>query len=424
MRRSRTILGMVGALALTALLVALAGAAPPAQGDAARGRVLAAAAGCWSCHGQNLAGYRDGGPVEQPDSAPFGQSFSGSFGLITAKNITPDRDTGIGGWTDAEVERALREGQTNDGRQLHPLMPYANYAGLAAQDMRDLLAYLRSAPTVKNPVPPTQLNGPVPPAPPARAVPPLAPASGVSRGEYLVINVAGCGDCHTPSNAMGAPDLTKHLAGNLIPTARGLQVASNITPDQKTGIGAWTEAQIATLLKTGERPAGQARVSGLMAEFVGVGHPAFQGFGASQLSDQDRLAIAQYLKSIPPVENAPLLPPGQAQPTVAPATAPTVVPTVLPTVVPTTAPPIAPTARPAQPTAAPTTAPTTAPTKAPTKAAAAQPTATAQPPVATKAAPKTMPPTGEFPVPLAEFLGGMGALAGILGVAWHRARMR
>lgn len=415
MRRLWTLLCPLSAVALAALVTTLAMAAPPHQADATRGRVLAAAAGCWSCHGQNLAGYKDGAPVEQPDSAPFGQSFSGSFGVITAKNLTPDRDTGLGGWSDADIERALREGISRDGHQLHPLMPYANYAGLAAQDIQDIIAYLRSAPPVKNAVPPTRLNGPVPPAPPAGGFPPAPPPAGVARGEYLVVNVAGCGDCHTPSNAVGAPDRTRMLAGNVIPTTRGFQLAPNITPDQKTGIGAWSEAQTATFLKSGERPGGKPRAAGLMAESIGVGHKAFQGFGLSQLSDEDRLAIAQYLKQIPPVENVPLPPigvtparptPGPPFPTATPTPLPTRTPTAAPTVTPTTVATAQATPRKGQPTT---------PARAQSPVAA---TATA------KASPQAMPPTGDLPVPLAELLGGVGALAGILGVAWHRLRMK
>lgn len=415
MRRLRTLLCLMGAVALAALVARLAMAAPPGQADAARGRILVSAAGCWSCHGQNLAGYKDGAPVEQPDSAPFGQSFSGSFGVITAKNLTPDRDTGLGGWSDAEIERALREGTSRDGHQLHPLMPFANYRGLAAQDVQDIIAYLRSVPAVKNAVPPTRLSGPVPPAPPGGGFPPAAPTSGVARGEYLVVNVAGCGDCHTSSNAVGAPDRTKMLAGNVIPTTRGLQLAPNITPDQKTGLGAWSEAQIATFLKTGERPGGRPRAAGLMAEAIGVGHKAFQGFGLSQLSDEDHRAIAQYLKMIPPVENVPLPPlgvtparptPGPLLPTLTATPLPTRTPTPAPTATSTTVPTAQATSRRGQPTT---------PARAQSPLAA---TATA------KASPKAMPPTGELPIPLAELVGGLGAMAGILGVAWHRLRMK
>ena len=331
MRLLRQVWMVPVALAVFLGLSLSAQAGPPAQGDANRGKYLVNAAGCWSCHGQNMAGYQDGRAGSQPDSAPYGQAFRGPFGFIPAKNLTSDPETGLGNWSDADIEQALRAGKGKFGRQLHPIMPYPNFAGMAEQDVKDLIAYLRSLPPVKNPVPATRLNGAVPPGPPVRGFPPTAPTSGVGRGEYLVLNVAGCGDCHTPSDAQGAPDRGKWLAGNAVPGEQGFQIAPNITSDAKTGIGNWSEAQIAQVLKTGERP-GRPPVTGLMAEVVGIGHPAYQGFGFSQLTDTDRLAIAQYLKSIPAVENVPQVPGGagqapapaqpQAQPTAAPTQAP------------------------------------------------------------------------------------------------------
>lgn len=390
-------------------------AAPSSQGDAQRGKYLSNTAGCWACHGQNLAGYKDGGALEQPESAPFGQSFNGPFGVIPTKNLTSDKETGLGGWTDAEIEQALRAGKSKDGRQLHPIMPYANYAGMADQDMKDLIAYLRSVPAVKNAVPPTKLNGPVPPAPPGRGFPNTAPTSGPVRGEYLVMNVAGCGDCHTPSTPQGAPDRAKMLAGNVIPTAKGVQIAPNLTPDEKTGIGKWTEAQIALTLKTGERP-GRSPVGGLMAEVIGIGHPAFQGFGFSQMTELDRLAIAQYLKTLQPVENVPVAPPpaqppAQAQPTAAPTTAAQPTAAAQPT---TAAQPTA-----AAPAATATTVPTTA---APASTPAASGTATM--PTTGASAPQTMPATGALPIPLAESLAGLGAVLGFAVIGWRRAKMK
>ena len=460
----RVKLGVLFVLAL-ALLVGwqayATSAAPPGQaGDAARGKYVANIAGCWGCHGQNLAGYRDGGAQEQPESAPYGQAFGGPFGLVTAKNLTPDQETGIGKWSDADIEKALREGKTPEGEQLYPIMPYPNLAGLSDQDMRDLIAYLRSVPAVKNEVPENQLNGPVPPAPPARPYPQTAPTTGTARGEYLVLNVAGCGDCHTTTGPTGAPDRTKFLAGNAVPTSKGYQLAWNLTPDQKTGLGSWTAQQVATELKTGNRPY-KGPVTGLMAEVVGVGHPAFQGFGYSQMTDADALAIGQYLKTIPPVDHMPAPPPGAklapmgqatplaaqvtaappgagnppaaqattappqpttapAQPTAAPATATTAAPATATTAPPATATTGAPATATTAPAAQPTTAPAAQATAAPTgQAAGGQPAATATAP----AVPQTMPVTGDLPTTLTELVMGLGALLGILGVAWHRFRM-
>ncbi|MFN8473447.1 MAG: cytochrome c [Anaerolineae bacterium] len=424
----RAKLGVLFALAL-ALLVGWqaysAAAAPTGQsGDAMRGKYLVNVAGCWGCHGQNLAGYREGGAQEQPESAPYGQAFGGPFGLVTAKNLTPDQETGLGKWSDADIEKALREGKTPEGEQLYPIMPYANYAGLSDQDMRDLIAYLRSVPAVSNAVPENKLNGPVPPAPPARPYPQTAPTTGTARGEYLVLNVAGCGDCHTTTGANGAPDRTKFLAGNAVPTSKGYQLAWNLTPDQKTGLGSWTAQQIATELKTGQRP-NKGPVTGLMAEVVGVGHPAFEGFGFSQMNDPDALAIGQYLKTIPPVENVPAPPPGAplapvsnvaaAQATAAPTAQATI---NKPAVAATAVAAGAQSGAAAQPAATATTAPQPAATTA--AAAAVEPAATATAPPA----PQTMPVTGDLPTAMTEVVLGLGAALGILGVAWHRFRMR
>ncbi|MFN8496766.1 MAG: cytochrome c [Anaerolineae bacterium] len=411
-------------------------AAPMGQaGDPARGKYLVNVAGCWGCHGQNLAGYREGGAQEQPESAPYGQAFGGPFGLVTAKNLTPDGETGIGKWSDADIEKALREGKTPEGEQLYPIMPYANYAGLSDQDMRDLIAYLRSVPAVKNTVPENKLNGPVPPAPPARPYPQTAPPAGTARGEYLVLNVAGCGDCHTTTGANGAPDRAKFLAGNAVPTAKGYQLAWNLTPDQKTGLGSWTAQQIATALHSGQRP-NRGPVGGLMAEVVGVGHPEFQGFGFSQMTDADTLAIAQYLKTIPPVENMPAPPPGGklaplGQTAAAPAAQATAAPSAQATV---SRPALAATAvaagaqAAAQP-AATATVPSATPATNSAGAAtpATQPTTTAAvaaPPAATPVTPQTMPVTGDLPTAMTELILGLGAALGVLGVAWHRFRMR
>ena len=456
----RVKLGVLFVLAL-ALLVGwqayTTAAAPPGQaGDAARGKTIANIAGCWGCHGQNLAGYRDGGPQEQPESAPYGEAFGGPFGLVTAKNLTPDQETGIGKWSDTDIEKALREGKTPDGEQLYPIMPYPNLAGLSDQDMHDLIAYLRSVPAVKNAVPENKLNGPVPPPPPARPYPQTAPTTGTARGEYLVLNVAGCGDCHTTTGPTGAPDRTKFLAGNAVPTSKGYQLAWNLTPDQKTGLGSWTAQQVATELKTGNRP-NKGPVSGLMAEVVGVGNPAFQGFGYSQMTDADALAIGQYLKTIPPVEHMPAPPPGaaiapmgQATPLVAQVTAappgagnpPAAQATTAPAASATAAPAASATTAPAAsattaPAATATTAPAATATTAPAATATTAPAATSQvsptgqaaggQPAATAtlpAVPQTMPVTGDLPTTMTELVMGLGALLGVFGVAWRRFRMR
>ncbi|MFQ5854321.1 MAG: c-type cytochrome [Anaerolineae bacterium] len=127
--------------------------------------------------------------------------------------------------------------------------------------------------------------------------PAVAPTEGVARGEYLVNTISHCGDCHTPRNPDGSPDMSRFLAGGFNPE---LGVVPNITPDEETGIGKWTEQHIAALLHTGKRP-DCSQVEGVMAALV-------QG-GYKEMTEADALAIAAYLKTVPAVNNVPQAPP-------------------------------------------------------------------------------------------------------------------
>lgn len=181
-----------------------------------------------------------------------------------------------------------------------PIMPYNTYHFMSDADVADLVSYLRTVPALPNRVPARQMKVPVPPPPALPPSPATAPASGVERGRYLVEAVSDCVGCHTPQTPEGAPDTTRLLAGAPIPRAEGrYEIAPNITPDKKTGIGSWTEEQIMTLLKTGKRPAGSA-VGGLMAAVIDAGF--------SQLTDADARAIASFLKAVPAVSNVPKAP--------------------------------------------------------------------------------------------------------------------
>jgi mono/diheme cytochrome c family protein len=295
---------IVAGLALPALASGVGAAcssAAPVEADVRHGKYLFQLGSCAGCHGQNLAGYKAGGPPEQPQSAPYGELFAGPFGSVPSRNITQDRDTGIGSWTDDQIAAAIRDGKTPDRGQLSPVMPYGHLHFLSDEDTRDLVAFLRTIPAVRNKVPDRQLQGPAPAPLQQPPAPATAPASGLARGAYLVDVVAGCGDCHTPRNPDGSPDMTRQLAGSAVPRTGGhFEIAPNITPDHDTGIGTWSEADIARLLKTGLVPEG-VPVSGLM-ELV-IRNDPWGGF--NQLTGADAAAIAAYLKTIPPVSNTP-----------------------------------------------------------------------------------------------------------------------
>lgn len=266
-------------------------AAPPSEtptGNPGKGAYLFALNGGCGCH-QGAAGFLAGG--EEFDLGPAGKAY--------AKNITSDVETGIGSWTEADIVKALQHGQTPSGEQLFPVMPYPVFSGMSEQDLYDLAAFIKTAPPVSNQVPARALNVPVPPFE-ARPQPASAPTEGVARGEYLVNNLMICSDCHTPTDANGAPDFSKFLAGN--PDFG----SPNVTPSDEFGIGKWSQEQIYLLLKTGKRPDGSS-VGGLMALQVEGGY--------KDLSEQDGFAVAAYLKTIPAVDAAPAAPAPQTLPT-------------------------------------------------------------------------------------------------------------
>ena len=285
-------------LLVTCVLVfsaGVAGAASPA--DVARGKyVFGAAAGC-GCHTEPKGAANAGG-----------RKFEGPFGTVYAANITPDRETGIGGWTDEQIITAIRSGRRPNGERLLPVHPFTSFNGMAEEDLKALAAFLRTVPPVRRPNTPKKITVPMfervflpvwlSTFASMETPPPAAPVSGLPRGEYLVRAVGHCGECHTPRSAMTmAVDTTRLMAGNSKKTGPEGQAAPNITPDKSTGIGDWTEEQIVTYLGTGNRPDGDV-AGGLMGENI-------QGTlaGYKNMTPADLRAIAQYLKSIPPVRN-------------------------------------------------------------------------------------------------------------------------
>jgi len=255
-----------------------------------RGRhVLQIATAC-GCHGANFAGWRQGRPDELPEAAPYGERFVGPFGVVPARNITPDPATGIGQWSDAAITRALREGIRPDGEQLYSIMPYPAYHGMAESDVAAMVVYLHRLRPVRNPVPERRLTRPVPePAPGYPAERGEPPESGIALGRYLVQNVSTCTDCHLPRGA-SPPE---RLIGQLLPVGPGRTVfVPNITPDRETGIGRWSAAEIAQYLRSGSRPDGGLAQS-LMAGLILTSY--------SHLTPDEARAIAAYLESIPPV---------------------------------------------------------------------------------------------------------------------------
>ena len=259
-------------------------AAEPSLDLVARGKYVFGAAGGCACHTMpDGAGLNAGG-------AKFDMSF---FGVVFTPNITPDDETGIGKWTDAQIITAIRRGERPDGSRLFPIHPYKYLSNIADDEIEALVAYLKSVKPIKSSVPPRSLKIPVPTRT-IVAAPKIAPREGPARGEYLAGGAGHCAECHTPRRFDASTDDTKFLAGGPGPER---SVAANITPHVETGIGRWTEAQIARFLRTGVKPSGQEASSLMRTVIMGT------SAGFKDLTEADALAIARYLKTVPPIDN-------------------------------------------------------------------------------------------------------------------------
>jgi len=286
-----------GSFLLSCLLLmvtpTLSQAATPLPDLVAKGKYVFGAAGGCGCHTEPK------GPVNAG-----GRRYDGPFGTVYSTNITPDRQTGIGAWTDDQIITAIRLGRRPNGERIIPVHPYPVFNGMAEEDLRALVAYLRTVPPVNRPNRPKQMTVPLfesvfLPAwlatfAPKETPPPTAPTSGLARGEYLVRAIGHCGECHTPRGVTQATDNTRFLAGSQ--KGPDGDPVPNITADKDTGLK-WSEDQVAEFLGSGNKPDGDV-AGGLMGEVI-VGTSA----GYRDLSKEDRLAIARYLKGIPPIRH-------------------------------------------------------------------------------------------------------------------------
>jgi mono/diheme cytochrome c family protein len=287
-RRALTIAACAGTLLfLHPLTWAHAGESDPQDFTLVeKGRSLATAADCVSCHtvpgsGKPFAGGR---PIETP------------FGSITAANITPDRDTGIGAWSDDDFDAAVRKGIRSDGARLYPAMPYTAYAKMSRQDVIAIRAYLNTIEPVRNAVVTNTLPFPLNIRMVMRVWDSLYFTEGEfkpdpqqtnewNRGAFLVQGPAHCGACHTPKSLLGGDKTSEFLQGSPL---QGWY-APNITNDATRGLGNWSVADVTAYLKTGHNRISAA--TGPMAEAVSL--------SSSKMDDSDLKAIATYLKSLP-----------------------------------------------------------------------------------------------------------------------------
>jgi mono/diheme cytochrome c family protein len=281
--------------------LALGVAAQAAEPDLKNGEYMYYAGGCASCHSAAPSDKCDGRGSTDPLKPVGGRCLKTEFGTFNVPNITPDKETGIGSWTEADFIRAMREGTAPDGSNLYPSFPYASYQRMKQEDIRDLWAYLRTLPAVVSAVPDHDLSFPYSIRSGLRVwkglyldgktfEPDPAKPEKINRGAYLVEGPGHCGECHTPRDSLGGKLEKKALSG--APDPEGGGTIPNITPHE-TGIGSWTEKDIVYALETGFTPSGDV-MGGTMA--------AVQR-NMAKLTKEDREAIAAYLKSVPPIEN-------------------------------------------------------------------------------------------------------------------------
>jgi len=210
---------------------------------------------------------------------------------VSAPNITPDKDTGIGAWTDAQIKTLLTTGKRPNGVQIAPLMPTGYYKILTPGDLNAIVAYLRSLKPIKNEVPGPEYRVPMFQEVLPGAEKPIAPSdlnNKVKRGFYLA-TIAHCMECHTPM------DKGRHLfstslgkGGQEFPGPWGKSVSRNITSDKTAGIGAWTDAEIKRAITHGISKDGSR-----LKPPMGFGYYA-------KMTDADVDAIVAWLRTVPP----------------------------------------------------------------------------------------------------------------------------
>jgi mono/diheme cytochrome c family protein len=261
-----------------------------------RGKYLTQAADCKVCHttegGQPFAG---------------GLAFATPFGVLYSPNITADRETGIGAWTDADFLSAVHKGIDNEGGRLYPAFPYEAYTLLADDDVRAIKAYLFSLPVAHATPPPNSLKFPFNQRwlmgiwsafynPDQRFRPLESRSPEWNRGAYLVEGLGHCGDCHTPRNLAQALDNRHKFEGAVISGWR----AYNITPDAVSGIGQWSDAELSAYLSAGHAT-GHGSAGGPMAEVVDA--------SLRNMTPADLRAMVAYLRTIPAIRTHDLAAP-------------------------------------------------------------------------------------------------------------------
>jgi mono/diheme cytochrome c family protein len=277
-----------------------------------RGEYLARAADCLVCH-------------TSPDGAKYagGLAFPLPFGTLYSTNITADKSTGIGDYSDRDFLNAVQRGIRRDGAHLYPAMPYTSYTYMTDADALAIKAYLFSLAPVRAAAPANSLDFPFDQrwamaiwswffSEGVRFEPNTTRSAEWNRGAYVAEALAHCGECHTPRNLAFALDNRKKFGGALTAGWR----AYNISSDKGSGVGAWTDDELVSYLSTGHA-SGRGTAAGPMGEAVD------ESF--SQMAESDIRAVVVYLRSVPAVVSrdlpATIAPPAPPSPKAGPVAA-------------------------------------------------------------------------------------------------------
>lgn len=264
---------------------------PLSENPVERGQHLAVAADCYACHTSDPNyPYAGGNGITTP------------FGTIYPPNITPNKNTGIGLWSDEEFYNALHRGKGQKGQHLYPAMPYDSYTLITHEDVKAIKNYLFTLQPIQQQNRDNQLKFPFN----VRGIligwnlfnfkegefkPDPAKSEQINRGAYLSTALGHCSTCHTPRSLIMGSDYSLNLAGSIITTG---WYAPNITPDPISGIGLWQDEELAQYLKTGYVQS-RSNAAGPMAEAI--------NYSLSKLSDEDIRDIIAWLRDQPAIRN-------------------------------------------------------------------------------------------------------------------------
>lgn len=257
-------------------------------------------AACMDCH-STRDWSRFSGPLAPGTLGKGGEYFGPEMGFpgkFYSKNLTPAH---LGNWTDGEIFRAITSGVSKDGKALFPVMPYTYYSRLDREDILDIIAYLRSLPSIENDVPASAPAFPMNflintlPVKAALAQKP-SPEDPVKYGQYLV-NAAACMDCHSPVNKGQVIQQKAFSGGREFELPGGTLRSANITPDEATGIGAWTDSVFVARFKAYQD-------SEEMHAVASTGFNTLMPWTMyAGMDTTDLKAIYAYLSSLPPIQN-------------------------------------------------------------------------------------------------------------------------